>query len=60
MTINAQKQINQIVNDSEAAFKAKLEDSAKFILETGGIQGKAIFKCRKLDFFGDAGDIYFE
>ena len=30
------------------------------MLESGGILGKAIFKCRKLDFYGDAGDIYFE
>ena len=50
----------QIIHDSEAAFRAKLEDSALLMLETGGILGKAIFKCRKLDYFGDAGDIYFE
>ena len=49
-----------IVNDSEAAFKAKLEDSAQLMIDSGGIAGKAIFKCRKLDFYGDVGDIYFE
>ncbi len=30
------------------------------MLDAGGIPGKAIFKCRKLDYYGDAGDIYFE
>ena len=40
--------------------KQKLEDTSKLILSTGGILGKAVFKCRKIDFFGDCGDVYFE
>jgi len=28
--------------------------------KTGGLRGEPVLKCRKLDYYGDAGDYYFE
>ena len=45
----------------EQSFKAQLDDAALLILKTGGLHtDNVILKCRKLDFYGDAGDFYFE
>ena len=41
--------------------RAKLEDTAAIVHQTGGLHfTKKRFKCRKLDFNGAVGDIYFE
>lgn len=52
--------LTRLEHDYELGLKQKLEDTAFKISELGGVCEKAMFKCRKLDFFGDAGDIYFE
>jgi len=44
----------------EIGLKQKLEDTASIILQTGGISERQKMECRKLPFFGDAGDTYFE
>ena len=55
-----QKQINRIMKESEFAIPFRLQDSAQVLLDTKTIKGKAFMKCRKLDLFGDAGEITFE
>ena len=58
---DAQKEATQVSIEIEQSFKAQLEDAALLILKTGGItQSEKILKCRKLDYYGDAGDFYFE
>jgi hypothetical protein len=56
-------QIKQLERDYEVGLKSKLEDTASIVNKTGGIHNaghRRRFKCRKLDFFGALGDIYFE
>ena len=48
------------MSDSEQAIRFKFEDAAQVLLETKTIKRKSFFKCRKLDFYGDAGELYFE
>jgi hypothetical protein len=52
--------LTKLEHDYEIGLKQKLEDTALRISELGGVCEKAMFKCRKLEYFGDAGDIYFE
>lgn len=52
--------LDKLEKDYELGLKQKLEDTAFRIRELGGVCEKAIFKCRKMEYFGDAGDIYFE
>ena len=54
------KKVNQMVKDSQFAIPHRLQDTAQVLLETKRITGKAYYKCRKLDFFGDVGEIAFE
>ena len=49
-----------MVKDSQFAIPHRLQDTAQVLLETKRITGKAYYKCRKLDFFGDVGEIAFE
>ena len=50
-----------IGQEIEQSFKAQLEEAALLILRTGGLRSETtLLKCRKLDFYGDAGDFYFE
>ena len=52
--------LDKLERDYEVGLKQRLEDTAIRICELGGVCEKAMFKCRKLEYFGDAGDIYFE
>lgn len=52
--------LDRLERDYEVGLKQKLEDTAACIRMLGGVCEKAMFQCRKLDYFGDAGDIYFE
>lgn len=52
--------LDRLERDYEVGLKQKLEDTAIRIRQLGGVCEKAMFKCRKLEYFGDAGDIYFE
>jgi hypothetical protein len=54
------RKLDVLERDSEIGLKQKLEDTSERILSLGGVCEKARFRCRKMDYFGDAGDVYFE
>ncbi len=54
------KQIQTLEEDYEIGLKQRLEDAARLIVQTGGISGKSMLKCRKVGYWGTVGEIYFE
>lgn len=54
------KRIGVVEDNSEIGLKQKLEDTARLIVQTGGINDRQKMQCRKLHYFGEVGEIYFE